>query len=267
MNATPPESGTTGAPLMRDVLTIVLAGIALGAAFNAMQLASDPAHAIPWVRSERRVVTLEKVSGSGLPMGSGVAARAGEPSPATAASADPPATSAAAPPAHAARPAAGAHESPRPAGTSAAREPAPAKSASSGAPSPSAGDAAAAPRLPAIPESADPMEASLDVLKAYQAQGAALVLDARPAEEYAEGHIAGAINLPFDDVFKRPELVKTVAPGARPVITYCGGGDCELSRSLAFSFVDAGYRRVLVFTGGLPAWKAAGLPTHTGARP
>ena len=82
-----------------------------------------------------------------------------------------------------------------------------------------------------IPDSREPVEASLDIVRRLHADGAAVFLDARTAAEYAEGHIAGAVNVPFDDVFKHPELLKSVDAKGRPVVTYCGGGDCELSRS------------------------------------
>jgi rhodanese-related sulfurtransferase len=137
-----------------------------------------------------------------------------------------------------------------------------------GTPAPAAAATATpAADVPVIPDSREPMEAELAVVRRLHAANAAVFVDARSAAEYAEGHIAGALNLPFDDVFKKPDLVKGLADRGLPIVCYCGGGDCDLSRNLAFSFLDAGRKRVLVFLGGLPEWKDAALPVKTGDQP
>jgi len=118
-----------------------------------------------------------------------------------------------------------------------------------------------------VPESREPLESGLAIVRQLHEAGSGLFLDARSAEEYAAGHIAGAVSLPFDDVFKDPRRLAQIEDGGRPIVTYCGGGDCDLSRNLAMSLIDAGRRRVVVFTGGLPEWKNAGLAVHTGAQP
>ncbi len=242
----------------RDVLTIVIAGAALGVLFNVLQLSADPSRALTWVKGERKVVSLEQVSPAPQSTAPApVAATTPDPAPAPA-----PATTAtpasrdsahAKPAAHAAKPGA------TPAATAPATTPATATAPTATAP--------AAADVPVIPDSRDPIQAGVEVVGKLYAAGAALFVDARSAEEFAEEHIAGATNLPFDDVFKKPALAKSLDPRGRPIVVYCGGGDCELSRNLAFTLLDAGYHRVVVFTGGLPAWKTAGEPVRTGAQP
>jgi rhodanese-related sulfurtransferase len=94
---------------------------------------------------------------------------------------------------------------------------------------------------------------------------AAVIVDARTPGEYAEGHIQGAVSLPFDDVAHDESLLKRFDAGGKPVIVYCSGGDCELSKDLAGLLIGAGQRKVLVYMGGYPEWAGAGYPTAKGA--
>jgi 3-mercaptopyruvate sulfurtransferase SseA len=121
--------------------------------------------------------------------------------------------------------------------------------------------------LPVIPDTREPLEVQYATIKKFWDANAAVFVDARSAEEYAEGHIPGAISLPFDDVFKDPDKAKNFDSGGKPIITYCSGGDCELSKSLATSFIDNGHKKVLVFMGGMPGWKDPGNPVTTGTTP
>lgn len=270
MNAPVPAPDTRpGGSLFRDVAVLLLVGAALGVTHNAYMLAAGPGRGLPWIKTERRVVKLDDLAPADPAGPMELATTTAEPpagSPATPAPGDVHAK----PPGGPAKPAAAAADSTRakqrgddapraatpaaPKGTNGASEPAPAA-------------AAPAVDVPNIPESREPIEAGLDVVRKLYAAKAALFLDARSPEEFAQGHIAGATSLPFDDVFRDPDLAAKIADAGRPVVTYCGGGDCDLSRNLAFSLIDAGRRRVIVFTGGLPEWQQAGLPVATGAKP
>jgi phage shock protein E len=52
-------------------------------------------------------------------------------------------------------------------------------------------------------------------------QGGALLLDVRTPEEFAEGHLAGAVNIPVDAL---PGRLAEVEPKDRPVVVYCRSG-------------------------------------------
>jgi rhodanese-related sulfurtransferase len=121
--------------------------------------------------------------------------------------------------------------------------------------------------VPAIPESREPLETGLALVRRLYDAKAAVFVDARGADEYAEGHIAGAISVPFDEVFRDAKRLDRFEDRGLPVVTYCGGGDCDLSRNLAFSIIDTGRRRVVVYLGGLPEWQQAGLPVNKGEKP
>lgn len=94
-----------------------------------------------------------------------------------------------------------------------------------------------------------------------------LLLDARTAEDYEAGHIPGALNLPveqFDAAY--PALKDTLATASR-LITYCDGGDCELSKQLGEVLKGQGFARVQLFAGGINAWLEAEKPLREGKEP
>ena len=85
-----------------------------------------------------------------------------------------------------------------------------------------------------------------------------IFIDARDEEEYAEGHIKGAILAP-----STPELVQLFPDRSSAIVTYCSGGDCDVSMELAEQLMfDWEYERIFVYLGGWPEWKAKGYPTH-----
>jgi len=86
------------------------------------------------------------------------------------------------------------------------------------------------------------------------------LLDARISELYQQGHIAGAISFPLDETEQRLHELTQRFPLDQPLATYCNGYGCPDSYDLALLLLQAGYQRVLVFEGGYPEWRDAGLP-------
>jgi rhodanese-related sulfurtransferase len=82
----------------------------------------------------------------------------------------------------------------------------------------------------------------------------AVVLDVREAEEFARGHVPGAVNLPQADLANRLDEV----PRDRPILTICQSG-MRSFRSAQF-LRQQGYQRVATVVGGTAAWRAAGRP-------
>ncbi len=96
-------------------------------------------------------------------------------------------------------------------------------------------------------------------------QQEAVFMDARISDQYAEGHIKGAINLPWHDVQERfMDVLPGINPDAR-IITYCDGETCNLSHDLALFLRDMGFK-VNVLVNGWSVWQANGLPVELGAR-
>jgi rhodanese-related sulfurtransferase len=91
--------------------------------------------------------------------------------------------------------------------------------------------------------------------------GDVTVLDVRPAEEFAAGHIAGALSIPVAELEARlGEL-----PRRREVIAYCRGPYCVYADE-AVKLLRARGRKARRLHEGFPEWRAAGLPTRA-ARP
>jgi rhodanese-related sulfurtransferase/DNA-binding MarR family transcriptional regulator len=94
-----------------------------------------------------------------------------------------------------------------------------------------------------------------DDLLARVRDGLVTVLDVRPPEEYAQGHVAGALNVPLDRLQERLKEL----PTGREVVAYCRGPWCVLSYEAVARLREAGFeaRRL---QDGLPEWRRAGLP-------
>lgn len=92
--------------------------------------------------------------------------------------------------------------------------------------------------------------------------GTAVFIDAREQEEYDEGHIKGALNLPFewwDDYWMDVEPYLTPVD---EIVVYCGGLDCELSLFAARELDYLGYKKSYIFFGGWQKWIDDELPTE-----
>lgn len=83
------------------------------------------------------------------------------------------------------------------------------------------------------------------------------VLDVRPEDEFAVGHLPGALNIPLAELERRLAEV----PADREVIAYCRGPYCVLSFEAVAALRERGYL-VRRLEDGYPEWKAAGLPVE-----
>lgn len=100
---------------------------------------------------------------------------------------------------------------------------------------------------------------------AYEA-GAFLFVDARNEKDYREGHIRGALLLDHFYPDRTIASVLEAAKSAAIVVVYCNGGDCTDSESVALDLTEQGLpaEQIVVYLGGMKAWKAAGLPVEEG---
>ncbi len=91
-------------------------------------------------------------------------------------------------------------------------------------------------------------------------EGLVTVLDVRPPEEFASGHLPNAVNIPLGELKRRlGEL-----PTGQEVVAYCRGPYCVLAYEAVAELRRRGFtaRRLEI---GLPEWKLAGLPVEGGA--
>ena len=80
------------------------------------------------------------------------------------------------------------------------------------------------------------------------------VLDVRPADEYAEGHLPNAVNIPLRELKRRlREISKT-----REIVAYCRGPYCVLAFEAVALLRGQGFK-IRRLEDGYPEWKAAGL--------
>jgi rhodanese-related sulfurtransferase/DNA-binding transcriptional ArsR family regulator len=81
------------------------------------------------------------------------------------------------------------------------------------------------------------------------------VIDVRPAEEYAAGHIPGAANIPLSELEKHLDQFDP----EQEIVAYCRGPHCILAFNAVARLREKGYmaRRL---QDGFPEWKSAGLP-------
>lgn len=90
--------------------------------------------------------------------------------------------------------------------------------------------------------------------------GLVTVIDVRPSDEFALGHVPGAVNVPLGELENR---VAELDP-SREVIAYCRGPWCVMSFEAVAALRSKGYR-VRRLEDGLPEWQAAGLPVEANA--
>jgi ArsR family transcriptional regulator len=87
--------------------------------------------------------------------------------------------------------------------------------------------------------------------------GLVTVLDVRPADEFAAGHLPGAVNIPLIELETR---MAELDP-AHEIVAYCRGAYCVLSFEAVAALRARGFK-VRRLEDGLPEWKACGLPVE-----
>jgi rhodanese-related sulfurtransferase/DNA-binding transcriptional ArsR family regulator len=88
-------------------------------------------------------------------------------------------------------------------------------------------------------------------------QGLVTVLDVRPPEEYAAGHLPGAINVPLAELEK---CLGKCSPD-KEIVAYCRGPYCVLAYEAVARLRKKGFKARRL-EKGYPEWKSAGLPVE-----
>jgi len=123
--------------------------------------------------------------------------------------------------------------------------------------------AAAKAVVPAVPATAQPAvmkPMSQEELLEHQSKhaGHLYVLDVRSPEEFREGHVPGAVNVPYDQIAARIAEV----PKDKDVVLYCRSG--RRAGIAADVLAANGYTRLSHLEGDMQAWVAQGRPVGEG---
>lgn len=86
-------------------------------------------------------------------------------------------------------------------------------------------------------------------------RGDCVVLDVRPAQEYAAAHVAGALSLPLEELERRLEEL----PRDRQIVAYCRGPYCVLAANAVETLRRHGFNAVRS-TESVGDWRALGVP-------
>jgi rhodanese-related sulfurtransferase/DNA-binding transcriptional ArsR family regulator len=98
---------------------------------------------------------------------------------------------------------------------------------------------------------------SMDELLKRARKAEIVILDTRPATEFAAGHIAGAVSVPVEEL----QLQLRKLPKSKEYVAYCRGPYCVYA-DRAVEFLRKHGRRARRLLEGFPEWKAAGLPVE-----
>ena len=89
--------------------------------------------------------------------------------------------------------------------------------------------------------------------------GTVTILDVRPDDEFALGHLPGALNIPLPELKSR---LGNLDP-KQEIVAYCRGPYCVLSYEAVAQLRARGFKARRL-EDGLPEWRVAGLPVVTG---
>lgn len=96
-------------------------------------------------------------------------------------------------------------------------------------------------------------------LLARAREGRVTVIDVRPPEEYAAGHLPGAVNIPLAELEKR--LADLGEHKDQEIVAYCRGPHCVLAFDAVARLREKGLKARRL-EDGYPEWKTAGLPVE-----
>jgi rhodanese-related sulfurtransferase len=109
----------------------------------------------------------------------------------------------------------------------------------------------------ALPETFNGLPAA-EFSAALEAASDPLVVDVRTAEEFAEGFIEGAVNIPLNELTQNLALLPSLE---QEIFVYCGSGHRSAIAMTALNLL--GYSNVRSLVGGLNGWTTAELPVST----
>jgi rhodanese-related sulfurtransferase len=105
---------------------------------------------------------------------------------------------------------------------------------------------------------------SINDFERMLAEGKVAVVDVRSREEYAAGHIPGALSIPVEEIEARAAEVQAFR---RPIVAYCSCLAEESSLTAVATLSRLGVRGARALTGGYPTWALGGRRVVGGPEP
>lgn len=102
-----------------------------------------------------------------------------------------------------------------------------------------------------------------DAFEIFDAGDVTFFIDTREEDEFATGHIKGALNIPAEKAYPVFQSLKAKLPKDGIYIFYCDEG-CDSSMEVAYFFCQNGFTdgNILVFEDGYNYWKEEGYPVE-----
>lgn len=106
------------------------------------------------------------------------------------------------------------------------------------------------------------LKAGITLITATQANdffqdGRHIFMDARPADDFQKGRIPSAFSVPYENVEEAILNVQMFLTPEQPIVTYCSGESCDESFLLTEFLRAQGFTNVVLFAGGMEAWRQA----------
>ncbi|MBN1466330.1 rhodanese-like domain-containing protein [candidate division KSB1 bacterium] len=103
-------------------------------------------------------------------------------------------------------------------------------------------------------DSAEPIVIGKEQLKRLVQAKDIIIIDTRTPQEFLQGRIPNAINIPFERLEESIETIDSLAKTSW-IVTYCDGPPCDKAQLLAAELIDMGFARVAYYDAGLDDWK------------
>lgn len=106
-------------------------------------------------------------------------------------------------------------------------------------------------------------EVDAETLQSLVEADKAILLDARTADDFQQGHIPGAVNLPITRFNATYGFISPLLVQDKMIICYCEGAECTDSSLLALELYKKGHKDIFVYKGGMAEWEQLAYPIET----
>jgi rhodanese-related sulfurtransferase len=90
--------------------------------------------------------------------------------------------------------------------------------------------------------------------------GESIFVDARSADHFAQGHISGAVSVPFDQFEDCFSVVIDLIDSGRELVVYCRNRECDDALMLAAELQALGASNLMLYVDGIELWEEHGGP-------